>query len=245
MTERNSEKIIYTDDIQRIAIVEKDFKLPLSRDIGSFLLTRGIYSKGNDFTSLYAKDNIDYVGDSHLKKLYLGSTYQMYPDKKYTDITLWLIHRNEALIGVVCLEHGSLDPQMSKEYFHDQRKVSKEQIPVVNMGMISCFLLPSHRGKGILKQFNQRFLIPKFEQLSTEVYQSKNALPYLIATDASVNLLEGYRGVLIDVMYPCVSQTTELWKSYRKAIEGYYPVFGSNEFSVRKSLIQKPKLSIA
>lgn len=244
MTERSSEKIVYKDDVQRIAIIEKDFKLPLSRDIGSFLLTRGIYSKGNDFTSPYAQGNPEYEGISHLKKLYLGTAYQMYADKKYTDVTLWLVHKNEALIGIVCLEHGSLEPQMCKEFFHDQRRVPKDQIPIVNMGMISCFLLPSHRGKGVLKKFNQEFLIPRFEQLSTEIYRSKNVLPFLIATDASLNLLKGYQGVLIDVMYPCVSQTTELWKAYCKASTGYYPIFGSEPFPVKRSSILKPKLSI-
>jgi hypothetical protein len=229
------ESLVFKDIKNDINIFEKTYKLPLSFDIGSFFLKENLHSKGNDFTNELSKIDPQYKGTSHLKRLYMGKVYESTPSKNYDFLKIWTVMKNNNPIGIIAFEHCQDEIFQCPTVNYDYRRKPKEQIAVINMGMLSCFLKKEYRKLGIMKNFFKEYLVPYFEEKTEKLFQEKKAMPYLIAADATWELIRKAEIPLIPITTVSINQNIHIWREYHELfmLNGMKTI--GNPFQIKKT----------
>lgn len=171
-----------------------DTPMPIPGEIGEWLLSEELYSRGNDFTNAWSQDPA-YIGESSLKKIWQGRHSRKLEGANIA--RLWVIAREGEIAGVISWA-GALDGDNPVRTWIDEvpphpNHNPKRKLPVAFLGHVMCFQKKEHRGQGLVKHCLSR-IAPEIEALARKA-RSQGDMPFVAASDAVHKLL----GDLTDV----------------------------------------------
>ena len=216
--------------------------LPLSPDLGSWLIEQRLFAHGGDFTSP-GSNSPGYQGTSTLKALWeKGNEEPLGASTAH----LWVLaHHGQASGVVVWLQKQAAEggffqvdvPEPMAQAHHR----SKRALSAVHLGCLMAYLKPEHRRQGLVRRVMASAVAP---EVLAQARQARlgGHLPFIAATDATVPLWESVSHVPVVPHFDlCQASRRAIWDYHRHA--RFYPEkrFAFSEFLVEPQPLAPPR----
>ena len=196
-----------------------DLQLPLRGDVGAWLIRKGLYARGSDFTSAWA-ETPNYQGNSTLKQMWKGVWSSR--TSEFDRAQVWVLVRKDVPQGVVVrthpssIEEGAALQWFERPVYHMGRRPT-ERVQVARLGHVMAFVKPAHRRQGLVRRTLMDFVVAGVEA-DASMSVKQGALPIIGASDALFPLLGKLSGVpTVQYLGVCQAMRSDVWSLIDKA----------------------------
>ena len=195
-----------------------EIELPLRTPLGRWLLEEGLFSQGNDFTSMW-NDSPNYVGDSTLKKMWQGvSTNRM---REFKHAQVWVLAHEGLPQGVIVRTCPDRTEPLPQQWFerpvYQMNRNPTERVNVTRLGHVMAFVKKPSRGLGLVRQALEDLVMPGVEADARQCV-TEGAMPVIGASDALFSLVGKITAVpVVSYLDVCQAMRADVWSVIDKA----------------------------